>query len=174
MHSFESKKPPPVTNRGFNFLIIVPAVNAAVSATFASSRFIGFDLTERFDYAKSREESIGRWYWRCFSISLRGEDLALSLCWGGRSESKTCVQLNLTPRTDGSENSADVAGEITGYVFEHRVSIPSQRKRALRVARDCQIRPIEQIVSFRAKRKLRALRQMEVLLYRDIKLREGG
>ena len=76
---------------------------------------------------------------------------------GWSSESKTCVQLNLTPRTDGSENSADIAGEITGYVFEHGVSIPSQGERALRVAWNCKIRPIEQIVSFGSKRNLRAL-----------------
>ena len=81
--------------------------------------------------------------------------------------------MNLTPRTDGTENSADVAGETTRYVFEHGVSIPSEGERVLRVAWDCKIRAIKQIVGFRAKRKLCALRQMEILLYGEIKLLEG-
>src|SRR5215467_5446343 len=77
---------------------------------------------------------------------------------------ETSVQLNLTPCTDSTENSADVAGEITRYVFEHRVAIPSQGERALCVAWDCEVRAIKQIVGFHSKRKLGALRQMEVLL----------
>ena len=70
---------------------------------------------------------------------------------------KTCVQLNLTPRTDSTENPADVAGEIARCVFEHGVSIPSQSERALRVAWDCKIWVIKQIVGFSSKRNLRPL-----------------
>ena len=74
-----------------------------------------------------------------------------------KSESKTSVQLNLTGRTDSTENPADVAREITLCVFEHSVSIPSQGERALRVAWDRKIRAIKQIVGLRSKRYLRPL-----------------
>jgi len=87
-----------------------------------------------------------------------GKFLAPSVSWGGQSESETCVQLNLTPRRDGSEYSADVAGVITRYVFEDGVPIPSQSERTLRVAWHGKVWTIEQIVGFRPKRDPRALR----------------
>ena len=100
---------------------------------------------------------------------LRSERLCVIGSW---LEGETSVQLNLPAGTDCTENPADVAGEITHWVFEHGVSIPSQGKRALRVARNCKIRSVEQIVGFRAKRNPRAFRQMELFLYREIKLRK--
>ena len=63
--------------------------------------------------------------------------------WGGRSESETSVQLNLTRSANSGEYSADVAGEVTRYVFEHGVSVPSQAERTLRVAWHCKIWAIQ-------------------------------
>src|SRR5215469_12347916 len=102
-------------------------------------------------------------------MSLRSESFCAI---GSRLEGKTSVQLNLPAGTDSRENPSDVAGEVTRWVFEHGVSIPSQGKRALRVAWNCKIRSVEQIVGFRAKRNPRAFRQMELFLYREIKLRK--
>src|SRR5215831_16034279 len=90
------------------------------------------------------------------------------------SESEPCVELNLTPSAHRGKYSADVVGEITRCIFEDGVSVPSQGKRTLRVARDCKIRMIEQIVSFGSKCNLRAFRQFEGLLQGHIKLRERG
>jgi len=75
----------------------------------------------------------------------------------GRSESETRVQLNLTPSADSRENSTDIAGEITRNILEDGVSIASKCERALRVAWDCKIWAIKQIVSFRSKRNLHPL-----------------
>ena len=92
----------------------------------------------------------------------------------GALESEPCGQLNLTPSADGGEYSAYVVGEIARCIFEDGVSVPSQRKRTLRVTRDREIRMIEQIVGFRSKRNLRAFLQLEALLQRQIELRERG
>ena len=92
----------------------------------------------------------------------------------GALESEPCGQLNLTPRADRAEYSANVVGELTRCILENSVSIPSQAKRALSVTWDCEIRMIEQIVGFRAKRDLRAFRQLESLLQRQIELRKCG
>jgi hypothetical protein len=89
-------------------------------------------------------------------------------------ESEPSSQLNLTPRADRAEYSANVVGELTRCILENSVSIPSQAKRALSVTWDCEIRMIEQIVRFRAKRDLRAFRQLETLLQREIEFRESG
>src|SRR5215470_12831131 len=90
----------------------------------------------------------------------------------GRLESKTRVQLDLTPRAHSCEDPADVAGEITGDIFEYGVSIPTQGKWALRVAGYSKVWMIEQVVSFCSKRKRGAL-QFELLVHSEIKLREG-
>src|SRR5262245_34179715 len=89
-------------------------------------------------------------------------------------ESEPSGQLNLTPRADRTEYSAYVVGESPGCIFEDGVSVPSQRKRTLRVTRDREIRMIEQIVGFRSKHDLRALLQWEALLQRHIELGERG
>ena len=89
-------------------------------------------------------------------------------------ESEPCVQLNLTRRAYGGEYSAHVVGEIPCCILEDRVSVASQGKGTLGVARDCEIRMIEQIVGFHTKRNLRAFRQFEGLLQRQVKLRERG
>lgn len=75
-------------------------------------------------------------------------------------ESEPCAQLNLTTSTDGSEYPADVVGEITRCILEDSVSVPSQGKRSLRVARDCEIWMIEQGVGFRSKRKFHSFHQL--------------
>ena len=89
------------------------------------------------------------------------------------SESEPCVQLNLAPSADSREDSADVVREITGCVFEYGISIPSQGEGTLRVAWDCEIRAVEQIVSLRSECNLRAFRQFEALFECQIKLREA-
>jgi hypothetical protein len=90
------------------------------------------------------------------------------------SESAPCVDLNLTPSAHRGKYSANTVGEITRCIFEDGVSVPAQGKRTLRVARDCKIRMIEQIVGFRSKCNLRAFLQFECLLQGQIKLRELG
>src|SRR5215469_1756424 len=92
----------------------------------------------------------------------------------GALESETCVQLNLAPSTDSREYSSDIVREITRSVFEDGVSIASQGKRTLRVAWHCKIRMIEQIVGSHSKCNLLALRELETLLQRQIKLCERG
>jgi hypothetical protein len=92
----------------------------------------------------------------------------------GALENQPCGQLNLTPGAHGGEYSAGIVGEITRCVSEDGVSVSSQRKRALGITRDCKIRMIEQIVGFRSHRDLRAFRQLENLLERQIKLGERG
>ena len=64
--------------------------------------------------------------------------------------------------------------KLPAGILEDGISVPSQRKWTLRVTGDCEIRMIEQIVGFRSKRNLRAFRQLEGLLQRQIKLRERG
>jgi len=91
-----------------------------------------------------------------------------------RLEREARVELNLTPSAYGREYSADVFGEITCCILENGVSVPSEGERALRVARHRKIRMIEQIVGFRPDCNLRAFRQLEALLNRQIKLREPG
>jgi hypothetical protein len=91
-----------------------------------------------------------------------------------RLEREACAKLNLTPSAYGGEYSANVVGEMTRWVREHGVSIPSQRERTLRVTGDGKIRMIKQIVGFRSKRNLHAFPQLEALLQRHIKLCETG
>src|SRR5258708_1307287 len=83
-------------------------------------------------------------------------------------------QLNLPPRADRAEDSAYVVGKIARSIVEDCISVASQSKRTLRVARDCEIRMIEQIVGFRSNRNPYAFPQMEALLQRQIELREPG
>ena len=71
-------------------------------------------------------------------------------------ESEAYVELNLASNADGGEYSSDVAGETARWIREHGVSVPAKRERTLRVARDCKIRTIEEIVGFRAESDLRA------------------
>ena len=89
-------------------------------------------------------------------------------------ESQSCGQLDLTPRADRAEYSACVVGETARSILEDSISVASQGKRTLRVARDREIRMIEQIVGFRSNRNLRAFPQMKALLQRQIELREPG
>jgi hypothetical protein len=89
-------------------------------------------------------------------------------------ETQAGGQLNLTPRANGAECSAYVVGEIAGSILEDGISVASQCKWTLRVARDCEIRMIEQVVAFRPQRNLRAFRHLEGPLQRQIKLRERG
>ena len=90
------------------------------------------------------------------------------------SEREARIELNLASSTDGGKYSADVVGEVTRRIREHGVSIPSQGERTLRITRDGKIGMIEQIVGFRSKCNLRAFRQLEALLQREIKLCERG
>src|SRR5215468_4524965 len=92
----------------------------------------------------------------------------------GALESETCIQLNLTPCGDRRKYSADVTGQVPRHIFEHGVSIPSQGERTLRVAWDCKIGMVDEVISFHTERKLLAFRQVEVLLHREIELREAG
>ena len=71
-------------------------------------------------------------------------------------ESEAYVELNLASNVNGGEYSSDVAGETARWIREHGVSVPAKRGRTLRVARDCKIRMIEQIVGFRPESDLRA------------------
>src|SRR5215469_16401895 len=89
-----------------------------------------------------------------------------------RLEREVCVKLNLAPSSYGGEYSADVFGKITCCIFENSVSIPSQGERTLRVTRDRKIRMIEQIVGLRSESNLRAFRQLEALLKRQMTLCE--
>src|SRR5215471_15634365 len=89
-----------------------------------------------------------------------------------RLESEPRVELNLTSGADGGEYSADVFGEITCSILENGVSVSSEGKRTLRVARHGKIRMVEEIVGFRSEGKPRAFGQLETLLQRQIKLRE--
>jgi len=73
---------------------------------------------------------------------------------------------------DSREYSSDVVREISRRTREHGVTIPSEGERTLRVTRDCKIRVVEQIVGIHAKSNLRAFRQSEGLLERQIKFRE--
>src|SRR5262245_23601810 len=91
-----------------------------------------------------------------------------------RLERETRVELNLAPSAYGGEYSADVLGEITCRILENGVSVPSQGERTLRVARHRKIRMVEQVVSFRSDCELRAFRQSEGLLQRQVKLCERG
>jgi hypothetical protein len=95
----------------------------------------------------------------------------LSAC---RLEREACVELNLAASAGGSEYSADIFGEITCWILENGVSVPSEGERTLRVTRNRKIRVIEQIVGFRSKCNLRAFRQLKTLLQRQIKLCEPG
>ena len=103
--------------------------------------------------------------------ALGGQAIAFST---DRLEREARVQLNLTPSSYGGEYSADVFCEITCCILEDRVSIPSQGERALRVAWDCKIRMIKQIVNFRSQCNLHTFLQFEALFECHIKLREGG
>ena len=103
--------------------------------------------------------------------ALGGQAIAFST---DRLEREARVQLNLTPSSYGGEYSADVFCEITCCILEDRVSVPSQRKRTLRVARDREIRMIEQIVGFRSKHNRRTFPQLEAFLQRQIELPERG
>src|SRR5262245_30268054 len=89
-------------------------------------------------------------------------------------ESEPCGQLNLASGADGGEYSADVAGENARSIFEDGVTVPAQGERTLRVARDCEIRMIEQIVGLCSKRNFNGFLQLEALLQRQIKLPERG
>ena len=80
----------------------------------------------------------------------------------------------MTRRAERAEYSANVVGELTCCIFEDGVSVPSQSKRSLCVTWDCEIRVIEQIVGFHPKHNLRAFRQLESLLQRQIELRKCG
>ena len=101
--------------------------------------------------------------------ALGGQAIAFST---DRLEREARVQLNLTPSSYGGEYSADVFGEITCGILENGVSVASQAKGTLRVARHCKIRMIEQIVGFHSNCDLLAFRQLKALLQRHIKLRE--
>ena len=74
------------------------------------------------------------------------------------SEGEACVELNLAPSADSTKYSSNVVGETTCCIREHGVSVSSQRKRTLRVTRNCIIRMIEEIVGFGPKRNLRVFR----------------
>ena len=79
-------------------------------------------------------------------------------------EREAYLELNLASNADGGEYSSDVAGETARWIREHGVSVPAKRERTLRVARDCKIRMIEEIVGFRAESDLRAFGQFKGLL----------
>ena len=89
-------------------------------------------------------------------------------------ESEPCVKLKLTTTAYCGEYSADVVSQIACWTREHGISISSQRQGALRVAGDCKIWMIEQVVGFRSKRNCHAFRQLKALLQRPIKFRECG
>ena len=71
------------------------------------------------------------------------------------------------------EYSAGVIREIARWVLEDSVSVPSEAQRPLRVAWDCKIWVIEEIVGLRSKRDLHAFRHLETLLQREINLSES-
>ena len=85
------------------------------------------------------------------------------VCCACGLEREACVELNLTPTAYRGEYSADVFGEIACRIFEDGVSVPAQRKRALRVTRDREIRMVEQIVGFCSNRDFGAFPQLEAL-----------
>ena len=87
-------------------------------------------------------------------------------------ESEPSVKLKLTTTAYCGEYSADVVSQIACWTREHGISISSQRQGALRVAGDCKIWMIEQVVGFRSKRNPHALRQLEGLFQGPIKFRE--
>ena len=89
-------------------------------------------------------------------------------------ESEPSVKLKLTTTAYRGEYSADVVSQIACWTREHGISISSQREGTLCVTGDCKIRMIEQVVGFRSKRNSHAFRQLEALLQRAIKFREGG
>jgi len=61
-------------------------------------------------------------------------------------ESKTCVELYLTPSADGGEYPADVIRQMTRSILIDGVTVSSQSLRTLHVTGDGKIRMIEQIV----------------------------
>lgn len=82
----------------------------------------------------------------------------MPLPWPRREETITTLedesraQLDLTPRPDGAEDSADVVSEMPHSIFEDRIPVPAEGKRALGITRYGKIWMIEQIVGFGSKR----------------------
>ena len=87
-------------------------------------------------------------------------------------EGEPCVKLNLTSGTDGGEYSSNVVREATRCITEDSVSVPSQAKRILRVARNSKIWMIEKIVGFRPEGNGGSVGQLKALLERRIKFRK--
>src|SRR5262249_8344557 len=87
---------------------------------------------------------------------------------GGTLESKTRVQLNLTTSADSREYSPDIVGEITRKILKNGVSVSSQCERTLRVAWNCKIGMIEEIVGFHPQCNFHVFLQLEDLLECEI------
>src|SRR5215471_17384610 len=85
-------------------------------------------------------------------------------------KTESCSQLNLTAGADGRKYPADVIGELPCCILENGVSVPSEGKRTLRVARDRKIRMIEHIVGFRSDCNFAAFCYLEVFVQCEVKL----
>jgi hypothetical protein len=88
------------------------------------------------------------------------------------SERKPTGQLNLAPGADGGQDLACVIREITRRILEDGVTVTSQGKRTLCVARNTKIRMVEQVISFHANRNLPSIGDRKILVQRWVKLRE--
>ena len=88
------------------------------------------------------------------------------------SERKPASQLNLAAGAGGGQDLACVSGEITRRIFEDGIPVTSKGKRTLCVARNAEIRMVEDVISFHSNRNFSSFRDPKVFVQRYIELRK--